>query len=115
MRIMFAIVAVLLLATPVAAERLISQVSQSEVSITSSFAGETLTLFGTIEPDVGPAATAVQGPYHVIITVTGPLQNRVARQKTNQFGIWLNTQQIEFRDVPSFYQVVADAPLEEIE
>ena len=44
MRSLLLALALLLPATPVLAERLVSQVSQDEVSITSSFAGETLTL-----------------------------------------------------------------------
>lgn len=101
-------------ASPAGAERLVSQVSRDEVSITSSFAGETLTLFGSIEPEAGAEQRFVEGPYHMIITVTGPLQNRVARRKTNQFGIWLNTAQAEFEGFPSFYQVLSDALLSNI-
>ncbi|HHY49867.1 MAG TPA: TIGR02186 family protein, partial [Alphaproteobacteria bacterium] len=43
---------VLLLATvlPARAERLISAISRNDVSITSSFQGETLTFFGNVEP-----------------------------------------------------------------
>lgn len=101
-------------APPAGAERLVSQVSQSEVSITSSFAGATLTLFGSIEPESGAAQRFVEGPYNVIITVTGPLQRRVARRKTNQFGIWINTEQAEFDVFPSFYQVLSDTRLSDI-
>lgn len=100
-------------AMPAMAERLVTQVSEDEVSITSSFAGQTLTLFGTIEPDAG-ATQALVGPYHVVITITGPLQSRVARRKTNVFGIWLNTSQMEFVNFPSFYQVLSDAKLGDI-
>lgn len=103
----------LLMATPALAERLVTQVSQDEVSITSSFTGQTLTLFGSIEPDPG-STQKPQGPYHVVITVTGPLQTRVARQKTNQFGVWLNTAQVEFVRFPSFYQVLSDQKLADI-
>jgi len=110
------LLAVLLLlpAAPALAERLVTQVSQDEVSITSSFSGQTLTLFGSIEPDVGAIFPSVSGPFHIVITVTGPLQNRVARQKTNVLGVWLNTRQIEFRQFPSFYQVLSDARLADI-
>ncbi len=107
-------IAAALLATPAGAEKLVSQVSRQEVSITSSFTGETLTLFGSIEPEPGAAQKYVEGPYHVIITVTGPLQNRVARRKTNQFGVWINTEQAVFKSFPSFYQVLSDARLTDI-
>lgn len=103
-----------MLATPAAAERLVSQVSRQEVAITSSFSGETLTLFGSIEPEAGAEQKYVEGPFHVIITVTGPTQNRVARRKTNQFGIWINTHTAVFEDFPSFYQVLSDTRIDEI-
>lgn len=114
MRRLLLALALILAASPAGAERLVTQVSQDEVSITSSFAGQTLTLFGSIEPEVGAAQRFVEGPYHAIITITGPLQNRVARRKTNQFGIWLNTAQAEFERFPSFYQVLSDAQLSNI-
>lgn len=102
------------LVAPAAAEQLVSQVSSDEVAITSSFAGETLTLFGTIEPAPGATQRYVQGPYHIIVTVTGPLQTRLARKKTNQFGIWINTEQAAFTAFPSFYQVLSDTKLANI-
>jgi uncharacterized protein (TIGR02186 family) len=103
-----------LLAVPAGAEQLVSQVSTDEVAITSSFAGQTLTVFGSIEPEPGSQQKFVEGPYHIIITVTGPLQSRVARKMTNQFGIWINTQQAVFQQFPSFYQVLSDAKLDVI-
>ena len=104
----------LLLSLPAGAEQLVSQVSREEVAITSSFAGETLTVFGSIEPETGSLEKFVTGPYHMIMTITGPLQNRVARRKTNTFGIWLNTAEATFEAFPSFYQVLADAHLSDI-
>ncbi len=103
-----------LLASPAAAEQLVTQVSPAEVAITSSFAGQNLTLFGAIEPEAGALEKFVEGPYHVIVTVTGPLQNRVARRKTNAFGIWINTAEAEFEAFPSFYQVLSDARINDI-
>lgn len=103
-----------LLAAPVNAEQLVSQVSSEEVAITSSFAGQTLTLFGSIEPEAGSEQKYVEGPYHVVITVTGPLQKRVARKMTNQFGIWINTDQAVYEEFPSFYQVLSDSKLDTI-
>jgi uncharacterized protein (TIGR02186 family) len=114
MRALAFAVAFALYAAPAGAEQLVSQVSSDEVAITSSFAGETLTLFGSIEPEPGSVQRYVEGPYHVIVTVTGPLQTRVARKKTNQFGIWINTEQAEFAAFPSFYQVLSDTRLENV-
>jgi uncharacterized protein (TIGR02186 family) len=96
------------------AERLVSAVSRTVVAITSSFAGETLTLFGNIEPEVGAEQRFVEGPFHVIIVVTGPLQDRVARRKSNVAGIWINTEQAVFESFPSFYHVLASGRLTDI-
>ena len=114
MRALLAIVALVALTASAQAERLVSMVSRDEVAITSSFSGETLTLFGNVEPDVGAANTVITGPYHVIITVTGPLQTRVARHSQPVFGIWMNTEQAVFRNFPSYYHVIASAPLADI-
>lgn len=104
----------ILAAAPVAAEQLITQVSRREVNITSSFSGEILTMFGIVAPDTGTPDQALEGPYHVVVTVTGPLQTRVARRMTNVFGIWLNTTEAQFREFPSLYQVLSDAKLTDI-
>lgn len=104
-----------LLFTPAAqAERLVSTVSNDEVAIASDFVGEKLTLFGNIEPEAGATQRFVEGPFHVIIVVTGPLQNRVARLKRQRFGIWMNTEQVEFDNFPSFYHVLASGKLTDI-
>lgn len=102
----------LLLAAPVAAERLVSALSTQQVLITSSFDGATLSLFGSIEPDTPEGAAT--GPYNVIAIVTGPLQDRVTRLKTNVLGIWTNTQDVTFRHFPSFYAVIASGKLDNI-
>ena len=69
------------------AERLVSQLSNDSVEITSSFDGERMNFFGTIMPDAGSEQKFVTGPFHVVVVVLGPTQNRVARQMTNNFGI----------------------------
>ena len=102
----------MLATTPVAAETLVSTLSNTTVLITSSFDGATLSLFGSIEPDAGAAEAA--GPYHVVVVITGPLQDRVARIKTNNWGIWSNTDQVTFEHFPSFYAVLASGKLDTI-
>jgi uncharacterized protein (TIGR02186 family) len=102
------------LAFPVLAERLVSSISRPEVSITSSFQGETLTFFGNIEPEAGANQPFVEGPYHIVIVVTGPLQNRVTRRKDNLLGIWINTEQVTFEGFPSYFHILSDTRLESI-
>ena len=115
MRALASLLAALLLVAATAgsrAEELVSTVSNPNVAITSSFDGETLSLFGNVEPD--PGAAGVQGPFDIIIVVIGPSVNRVTRLKTNRFGLWMNTEQVEFNPFPTYYHVLASNPLNRI-
>jgi len=103
---------VVAMAAPAAAEKLVSTVSSAQVSITSSFDGAALSLFGSIEPDA--AGAEASGPYNVIVVITGPLQDRVTRIKTSTWGIWSNTDQVSFQHFPSFYAVLSSGKLENI-
>jgi uncharacterized protein (TIGR02186 family) len=102
----------MMVAAPAGAVTLVSTVSNPTVLITSSFDGATLSLFGSIEPSTPGEATP--GPYHAIVVITGPLQDRVARLKTNNFGIWRNTEQVTFQRFPSFYAVITSGKLDTI-
>lgn len=113
-RLLLALLLVLGLAMPAAAERLVSQVSNDSIEITSSFDGERMTFFGSIAPDAGSEQKFVEGPFHVVVVVLGPTQNRVARQKTHNFGIWLNTDQVEFDNFPSYFHVLSSGRLADI-
>jgi uncharacterized protein (TIGR02186 family) len=99
---------------PAQAARLISQVSNESIEITSSFDGERMNFFGSIVPDAGAEEKFVTGPFHVVVVVLGPTQNRVARQKTRNFGIWINTGQVEFSNFPSYFHVLSSGRLTDI-
>lgn len=113
-RLLLILALLLGLAAPAQAQRLVSQISNDTVEITSSFSGERLTFFGTIVPDAGAEEKFVTGPFHVAVVVLGPTQNRVARQKTNVLGIWLNTSQVEFQNFPSYFHVLSSGRLTDI-
>lgn len=113
-RLAAALLLALGLAAPAQAERLISQVSNDTVEITSSFDGERMNFFGAIVPDAGSEQRYVQGPFHVVVVVLGPTQTRVARQKTNNFGVWINTGQVEFANFPSYFHVLSSGRLTDI-
>lgn len=102
------------LCAPAQAERLVTTLSNQTIEITSSFDGETISMFGNIEPDPGAGRDTIAGPFNVVIVVEGPLTDRVARQKTNQFGIWINTDQVVFERFPSFFHVLASGRLNDI-
>jgi uncharacterized protein (TIGR02186 family) len=113
MRLVVALLGLCLLLVPAHGARLVSQLSNESVEITSSYAGERLTFFGSIEPDAG-STEPVEGPFHVVVVVLGPTQDRVARRKTNNFGIWINTEQVKYKNFPSYFHVLASGRLENI-
>jgi uncharacterized protein (TIGR02186 family) len=110
-RLLILFVALIATALPVQAERLISGISNDTVQITSSFDGERMTFFGTIAPEAGAEQRFVEGPYQVVIVVLGPTQDRVAREKTHNLGVWLNTEQVEFKRFPSYFHVLSSKRL----
>jgi uncharacterized protein (TIGR02186 family) len=95
---------------PARAERIVASLSSQVVQITSNFTGVELTLFGTVED----RQTAASGGYDIVVTVTGPRQSAVARQKTRFFGIWINAASRTFIDVPSYLAVLSTQPFERI-
>jgi uncharacterized protein (TIGR02186 family) len=50
----------------------------------------------------------------VAVVVQGPLGDQIVRRKTRVGVIWLNTDQMRFRNVPAFYAAAASRPLDEI-
>jgi uncharacterized protein (TIGR02186 family) len=99
-------------ARPAAAERLIVSLSNHRVQVTSSFTGEDLVLFGSIEPDKGK--TALRPSYDLVVTVTGPRETFRTRQKDRVAGIWVNVESREFVKVPSYLAVLSNRPVAQI-
>lgn len=104
----------LLSSVPASAQTLSGALSHRHISVDSSFAGLTVTLFGNVEPNTEAGQTAVTGPFDVVVVITGPKSARVAREKTHQAGVWLNTEQVTFSDFPSYKWVFANRPLDDI-
>jgi len=99
-------------ARPAAAERLVVSLSNHRVAITSSFTGEDLVLFGTIEPD--SRAATLRSSYDLVITVTGPRETFRTRRKERIAGIWVNMDSREFVNVPSYLAILSNRPVKEI-
>ncbi len=99
-------------ARPAAAERLVVSLSNHRVGITSSFIGEDLVLFGTIEPD--SRDEPLRSSYDLVITVTGPRETFQTRRKERVVGIWVNVDSREFVRVPSYLAILTNRPVKEI-
>ena len=90
------------LAPAAKAEPLVSDLSESVVKITTGFTGTKVLLFGAIKE---------QGK--IVVVVEGPRHSLTVRRKQRVAGIWVNRAEVQFDDVPSFYQVLSSDPLEE--
>ena len=112
MRRLFCILILSLLAGPAAAERLVVSLSNHRVEITSSFVGEDLVLFGTVEPD--PGQTALKASYDLVVTVTGPREDFHTRRKERIAGIWVNVDSRDFVGVPAYLVVLSNRPVGDI-
>lgn len=86
--------------------------SDPVVTIHSTFTGQSITLFGNIEPGTGSVPET--GPYDVVILVRGPTTDRIVRKMERQFGIMLNAEQAVYRDLPSYYAVISSRPFDQI-
>jgi len=111
-RILLALFALLAMLTGASAQGLVFGTSDPTISIHSNFAGETITLFGNIEPSLD--GTPPQGTFDVVFVIRGPVEERVVRRKSRQFGIMLNADHALFSGLPSFYRVLSSRPLETI-
>lgn len=117
MRTVFAaalLIAGAVLAGPASAERIAGGMSDREISINSSFAGKTVTLFGNVEAETGSVDKSVEGPFDIIVVVTGPESERAVRRKDNRFGIWINAEDTTFSNFPSYKWVLANTKLADI-
>ena len=94
---------ILFWAAPARAEALVADLTNHLIAITTGFTGASVVLFG-----------AIDGPGDVAVVVRGPDREITVRRKSRIAGIWVNSQEVIFANVPSFYFVAASRPLEEI-
>lgn len=81
----------------------VADLSKYVISIDSGFTGTDVLLFGAIEEEGD-----------LVIVVRGPNERVSIRRKDRVAGIWMNQDEVEFIDAPSFYLVASNRPLEEI-
>lgn len=81
-----------------AAEDLVVDLSETVVAITAGFSGTELLLYGVGKGDV-------------IVEVRGPFRDEVVRRKARTLGVWVNRDKMVFEQVPSFYAVASNRPI----
>jgi uncharacterized protein (TIGR02186 family) len=94
------------------AERLIVSVSNHRVTVTSSYSGEELVLFGAVEKDA--ATPQASRSYDLVVTISGPRADMMTRRKERRFGIWMNTDYRQFLQVPTYFALFSKRPFDDI-
>lgn len=93
-------------------EQLQTDLSSHEIFIETNFNGVRVIVFGAVDNSRQP--TANSGFYDVVVSLRGPDENVVARQKQRVAGLWINNSSMMFRGAPSYYAVLSTKPLAEI-
>ncbi|WP_250152585.1 TIGR02186 family protein [Ancylobacter radicis] len=93
------------------AEALVLSLSKSRITITSSFTGDSIVLFGVIEALPGRSTDT---PRDVIVTVRGPNESFVTWRKERHFGLWVNVDSRSFLSAPSYLAVLSNRDPAEI-
>ena len=93
-------------------ESLEADVSARNIAVTSNFNGTEIVIFGAVDGSQQPSAES--GYYDVVIVVEGVPGRVVVRRKGNVAGLWLNTASVIFDNVPSYYAVASNRPVDEI-
>ena len=83
---------------------LVTDLSDHLISITSSFSGTDLLLFGAVDG----------GPGDIVVVVRGPELPVVMRRKDRVAGIWVNRVSEEFKGVPAYYAMASNRVLRDI-
>ena len=101
----------LIVALPAQAEEnIVAGLSQNQVSITATFVGSEILIYGAVKRE----APAPAGPLGVAIVVEGPSHPITVRRKEHKLGIWVNTDSVQVDSAPSFYAVTTSGPFPEV-
>jgi uncharacterized protein (TIGR02186 family) len=107
---LLAFVAALTLPARAQTEEIVAGLSQNVVSITATFVGSEILIFGAIKREA-PAPDSVLG---VAVVVEGPSHPITVRRKARRMGIWVNTDAVEVQRAPSFYAISTSGPFDEL-
>ena len=103
------VLALLVLATPaLAAENLVSGVSQDLIQITSNYTGSDIVVFGDVEQQ-----SKAQGR-DIVVVVRGPDTELTVRRRDRVAGVWINHDAASLTGMPAFYYLASSQPLAKI-
>jgi uncharacterized protein (TIGR02186 family) len=102
-RLALAALLLVIVALPVRAQTVIADLTDYVIGITTGFTGTKVVMFG-----------AIDGPGDIVLVVRGPTHDVTVRRKSRVAGIWVNTREMTFTDVPVFYAIASTRPLGDV-
>jgi uncharacterized protein (TIGR02186 family) len=86
--------------------QIIIDMANESVDVTTGFSGSHIVVFGSIDSksQETPASTGVA------ILLKGPDSSVIVRKKDQIAGMWLNSDSIEFKNIPHFYDYAISMP-----
>lgn len=108
------------------ADRLVADLSNEVIKISSNFTGAEIIVFGAIERDILGLIDAARRPGRfsqafadarrsdIVIVLRGQATQAVVRRKGRRGPIWMNVEAQTFKAAPSFYFVATTRPLADL-
>jgi uncharacterized protein (TIGR02186 family) len=93
------------LAARAEADRLVADLSADQVAIKTDFNGTSLLLFGAVAGEDGD---------DIVVAISGPPVTLAQRRKDRVSGIWVNREAVEWQQIPSYYHLFSNRPLDQI-
>lgn len=88
-----------------AKNQIVADLSQDNVEISTDFLGAKILLFGAYEGKKGD---------DIIIVVTGPKGLVTVQKKEKVFGVWVNTQKINYINSPKYLNILSNRDINDI-
>jgi uncharacterized protein (TIGR02186 family) len=102
------VLALLLAASPVRAEDIVSGLGQDVIEITSNYNGSNIVVFGSVE-----RSESLQGR-DIVVVVRGPDSDMVVRRRDRVAGVWVNRDAAQFGGMAAYYYLASTQPLDKI-
>jgi uncharacterized protein (TIGR02186 family) len=91
---------------PEVADDLPAGVAEEQITVSSTYGGSFITVFG-VNPDR-------RGRGDIVVVLRGPNEEATVMRKRRVLGLWINGDPVHFSEAPSFFAVLSNRPLSEI-
>lgn len=91
---------------------LVPEISQHDIVLRQGFTGTELLLYGAVFDPRRRAGNT--GDYDIVVVLKGPSRPIRLREKEQVFGMWVNSDSMAYRSVPSFYALASSRAVADI-